>query len=246
MASQGLLDASGAVLARSKMGEGGLRLTLFLKGQGILRASAPGAEAGRVRFGGGTEPFAWGTFHLRRGRGGGLSLSGVDVADDLLGLRRRPEAIRTAVRWSRLLTRFLPPEQPADELLANLYWNMRLLSNPAILPAAAEWRFLYRWLADWGIAPDMAHCSRCRRVPSPAQRMAWTDEPLICSDCDPAAQNERPSFSRGELALLFQAAERNVEGVARLFSENEKLKEKGRGVFTLASRCAEGVLFSEK
>ena len=245
MAKQGLLDASGAVLARSRMGEAGLWLTLFLKGQGILRASAPGAEAGRVRFGGGTEPFVWGAFHLRRGRGGGLCLNGADVADDMMGLRNRPDALYMAVRWSRLLTRLLIPEHPADDLLANLYWNMRLLSNPIAPPEAAEWRFLYRWLMEWGLAPDIAHCAFCGCAPQPGQNFAWTDDGLVCADCRPLAQKEKPTFTGGELALLSQVAARDVEGVVSLFAGHKQTEDR-RGVFVLASRCAEGVLHSEK
>ena len=51
MPRQGLLSASGTVLSRKRAGEGGLRLMLLLKGQGLTWASAPGAERGRVRLG---------------------------------------------------------------------------------------------------------------------------------------------------------------------------------------------------
>ena len=261
MARQGLMAAPGVVLARARVGEGGLWMTLFLKGQGLLRASAPGAESGRVRFGGGTEPFVWGTFQLHRGRAGGLCLSGVDIVDDMYPLRKRPEALRTAVRWARLVKRFLIFEHPADELLANLYWNMRLLSVPHVPPAAAEWRFLWRWLEEWGLAPDLRHCARCgreigfsrsrretalnrsRRGPDTA-RAAWTGEGLLCAACAPEAQEERPSFTGEDLSLLRQVVGRDVEGVVRMFEDNVSLRAR-QGVFALAGRCAEGLLRDE-
>jgi DNA repair protein RecO (recombination protein O) len=128
-------------------------MTLFLKGEGKVFVSARGGGAGRVRFGGGTEPLMWGVFALYEGREGRRSLKAADAADDMLKLRRRPDAIFAAVRWAKLLTRRLPPEHPSDELLANFYWSMKLLDGgfPA---AAAEWRFLWRWLKNWGLAPD--------------------------------------------------------------------------------------------
>ena len=247
MTQQGLLKASGVVLARSQMGEGGLWLTLFLKGQGLLRASAPGAERGRVRFGGGTEPFVWGAFHLHRGRGGGLYLSGVDVADDMLPLRRRPEALLVAVGWSKLLTRRLMPGHPDDGLLANLYWNMRLLCVPHVPPEAAEWRFLWRWLAEWGLAPDMGRCLRCGRgliLPDapPDQRAAWTGEGLVCSACDADAQGALPSFTGGGLSLLLRVGGSDTEALARAFQAGRG----GASPFALAARCAAGVLGNEK
>ena len=42
-----------------------------------------------------------------------------------------------------------------DALLANLYWNMKLLCSG--LPAeAVEWRFMWRWLKAWGLAPEIS------------------------------------------------------------------------------------------
>jgi DNA repair protein RecO (recombination protein O) len=143
------------VLNRRVAGEGDLLLTLFLKGSGMVFVSARGGGAGKVRFGGGTEPLMWGTFSLYGDRGGRLHLKTADVADDMLKLRSRSEALFAAVRWAKLLMRRLPPEEPSDDLLANFYWSMKLLDGgfPA---AAAEWRFLWRWLRSWGLAPDLS------------------------------------------------------------------------------------------
>ena len=236
MPHQGLLSASGVVLARSQMGEGGLWLTLFLKGQGLMRASAPGAERGRVRLGGGTEPFVWGAFSLHRGRNGGLYVNGVDIADDMLPLRRRPEALRLAVRWSKRLMRWLMPDHPDDALLANLYWNMRLLSAPSVPCGAVGWRFLWRWLTLWGIAPELRRCSLCGRPP---ERAAWNGEGLVCPTCAPGAMADRPVFSAPDLALLLRVAGLDVDGVKALFSEDPAPRS---GLFELACRCVEGLV----
>ena len=155
-----LQSASGVVLRRRIAGEGDLNLTLFLKGLGMAHVSAKGAAGGSVRFGGATEPLVWGKFELYRPRdeGGKLYLKSVDVADDMLSLRNRPEALFTAVRWFRLLTRRLMEGHADDELLANLYWNMKLLCGG--LPVEiVEWRFIWRWLKGWGLAPEISECA---------------------------------------------------------------------------------------
>jgi len=153
----GFESASGVVLRRRIEGEGDLKLTLFLKGLGIVYVSAKGAAGGKVRFGGATEPLVWGKFALYRSRdeGGQLYLKSVDVADDMLMLRNRPEALFTAARWSKLLTVHLMAGHTDDGLLANLYWSMKLLCGS--LPVEAlEWRFMWRWLKAWGLAPEIS------------------------------------------------------------------------------------------
>lgn len=241
MPGQGLLEASGVVLSRGTGGEGGLRLTLFLKGQGLTWASAPGAASGRVRFGGGTEPLVWGTFQLHRGRGGGLCLSGVDVADDMLPLRRRPKALLAAVHWAKLLRRWLLVEHPDDGLLANLYWNMRLLSSPKVPEEAAGWRFLWRWLLAWGLAPDLGHCVRCGRGLG-TSRGIWTGEGLACEDCGGTSE-ERPAFTGQERRLLALTAEGDVKTLRRAFEEGTLSPQ---FAFGLAFRCASGLLRGER
>lgn len=240
MPRQGLLSASGTVLSRRRAGEGGLRLTLLLKGQGLTWASAPGAERGRVRLGGGTEPFVWGVFGLYRGRSGGLYVNSVDVAKDMLFLRRRPEALRLAVSWSRLLTRLLMADHPADDVLANLYWNMTLLAAPEVSVPAVNWRFLRRWLVLWGLAPDLTRCARCGARP---KRAAWTEEGLLCPDCAPDAARTHPAFTAEELALLLRVAESSADALPRAFGSFEGRGPAGGGEpFAVAARCAAGLL----
>jgi DNA repair protein RecO (recombination protein O) len=160
----GFTSASGVVLGRRILGEGDLYLTLFLKGLGLVFVSARGAASGKVRFGGGTEPLVWGTFTLyqsKGGEGGKKYLKGVDVADDMLKLRSRAEALFAAVRWAKLLTRHLMEGHPSDDLLANFYWSMKLTADGVIPVEAVEWRFLWRWLKNWGLAPSLADCFDC-------------------------------------------------------------------------------------
>ena len=158
----GFKSASGVVLNRHIVREGDLNLTLFLKNLGIVYVSAKGAAGGKVRFGGATEPLVWGAFVLYRSRDevGKLYLKSVDVADDMLAIRSRPETLLAVARWFRLLSRRLMEGHADDELLANLYWNMKLLCGG--LPVeVVEWRFIWRWLKAWGLAPEISECTAC-------------------------------------------------------------------------------------
>lgn len=256
-AGQGSFKASGTVLARSRIGEGGLQLTLFLKGIGMTRMLAPGAESesksggrtrgAKVRFGGATEPFMWCVFQLHRGRNGGLYLSGADAADDMLPMRRRPEALLTAVRWSKLLMKLLPFEQPDDELAANLYWNMRLLCCDGLKVDAADWRFMYRWLMLWGLAPDLSRCSACCAA---ADELYWADDGLLCPRCIGRDENRPPSFSAGELRMLAAVQRISSESLAELASgrydgDGASLMNavnRSSNVFKAASRCCSRTL----
>jgi len=153
----GFESTSGVVLHRRVTGEGDLNITLFLKKLGVAYVSARGAASGKVRFGGATEPMVWSTFSLYRPRddGGKLYLRSVDIADGMLHLKRNPEALFAAARWFKLLIRRMMAGHADDGLLANLYWSMKLLGGD--LPVeAVEWRFMWRWLKAWGLAPDVS------------------------------------------------------------------------------------------
>ena len=158
---QGFCSASGVVLSRRILGEGDLYLTLFLKGIGMTFASVRGGAGGKVRFGGGTEPLMWGSFKLYKSKSGASYLKSADVADDMLRLRGRADALFAVIRWVKLLMRRLMEGHPADDLLANLYWSMKLLDEGRLSIQAAEWRFLWRWLKSWGLAPDLRECVKC-------------------------------------------------------------------------------------
>jgi recombinational DNA repair protein (RecF pathway) len=107
-------------------------------------------------------PWCGGAFTLYQGKDEGKkTLKSVDVADDMLKLRTRARALLATVGWAKLLTRHLMEGHPADDLLANLYWNMKLLSEGEIPVEVLEWRFVWRWLKSWGLAPEVTECVGC-------------------------------------------------------------------------------------
>ena len=156
---QGLLRHSGVVLRRTSSPEGNLSLYLLLRTVGPQWVSAPGASRGRMRFGGSVEPLVWGNFNLYKGTKR-LYLKSVDVSEDFWALRRDPERLRILLEWDRLLSLHLVPGHPCDDVLAIFYWSS-ILVRQGVHPLLAEWRFLWKWLNAWGLAPSLEQCVTC-------------------------------------------------------------------------------------
>ena len=174
------------------MGERSLLVSLFLKDYGIMTASAPSGKRG---FGGDSEPFVWGVFSLqKKAKSNNYFINDIETKNDMLPIRRRRESMMTALKWIREICKYLPNLQPDDELLNNLYFSMILLCSPIVPPDAADWRFIWLWLEEWGLAPDIV------------------------------GFHEKMSFTHDEIILLAQLSELNIKGVLQLFSSPIKLK----------------------
>ena len=103
----------------------------------------------------------------------------------------------TAIKWTRAISKYLIREHPDDDLLTNLYWSMKLLSEPKVPADASDWRFIWRWLQEWGLAPDFVNFH--------------------------ASMN----FNSDEIYFLAQIAKSDTKGVIDLFSKplNNKIRE---------------------
>lgn len=153
--SDNFITASGVILSRKPSGENNLWVTLFLKGIGILGAGAPGFSS-RRSFGGDNEPFVWAVFKLKKKqKSRGYFIDDIEVTDDMLEVRDSRDTLMTAMTWCKSLMKYLISGQPDDELLAALYWNMKLLCMPGVPSDASDWRFVWRWLEVWGLAPEI-------------------------------------------------------------------------------------------
>ena len=185
------LKASGVVLYRDVSGEKNLWLKLFLKEFGIVNVTARHSN-------GDTEPFIWGKFGLRKKKNSvNYYIDDIEVADDMLLIRKSRNSILTAVKWTRKIIKFLTSEQADDDLLANLYWSMKLLEEPRVPIEVSNWKFLWRWLESWGLAPDLVNFYSSQR------------------------------FNHDEIVLLTQISLLNVKGVINLFSNklNPNIRE---------------------
>ena len=186
MLGEKYITASGVILSRQEMGERSLWVKLFLKDHGIMNATSPSGKRG---FGGDSEPLVWGVFDLKKKtKSSNYTIYDIEVNDDMFALRRDKDAMITAVKWARKIEKYLILGQPDDELLANLYWAMKLLCSHVVPAYAVNWRFIWRWLEIWGLAPDIVSFHKS---------MNFTDDEII---------------------LLSQISELNNQGMLKLFS----------------------------
>lgn len=144
------VTAKGVILSRENRSENLLWSNVFLQGIGMVGVSSK-------NFLGDSEPFVWGEFYFQRYRKSTrYFMFDTDIKDTMFRLKRRGlEPLKTAFLFVKALFKYLPHEQPDDELLVNLYWSMKLLTFRAVPPSAAHWRFIWRWLNEWGIAPEL-------------------------------------------------------------------------------------------
>ena len=144
------VTAKGVVLYRENRGENLLWSTVFLQGIGMTGVSSK-------NFMGDSEPFVWGEFYFQRIRNSTrYFMFDTDIKDTMFRLRRRGfEPLQAAFMFVKAVMKYLPYEQPDDDLLVNLYWSMKLLTFRTVPPSAAHWRFIWRWLNEWGLAPEL-------------------------------------------------------------------------------------------
>ena len=177
------ITVKGVTLSRELSGEKNLWVKLFLKGEGIVSLTSK-------NFMGDSEPFLWANYDLqRKSKSRNYFVADIDVRDDMLSIRRSRVTIKTALKWTELLTKYLPQEQPDDDLLSNLYWNMKLLATPSVPYYVPAWRFLWKWLELWGLAPELVdfHASK--------------------------------NFNHDEILLLSQVSILDTKGVIDLFTQ---------------------------
>lgn len=183
------IKAVGVNLSRKEFGDDTLWIKLFLRGYGILTATAPSFDSGRRHFGGDSEPFVWAEFTLKKKqKSPNYFIEDIDAKDDMLAIRWGNPPILAAFRFSNLVLKYLMPGQPDNPLLNNLYWNMKLLTYRNIPVFAAEWRFVWSWLKEWGLAPELVDFHRHMK------------------------------FSHDEIVLLTKLSRLNHEGVKQMFS----------------------------
>ena len=184
--------SSGVILSRKIFGENTCYMTLFLKQYGIMNATVPSRL-----YSGDREPLIWAKFKLRKkSRSRNYFIEDTDITDDMLALRKSREQILTALKWCRLITKHLEPSQPDDDLLANLYWNMKLMCEIFVFPDAVSWRFIWRWLNIWGLAPEIESFAASHK------------------------------FAHDEIMLLSFVAQSDIKGVIEFFSLHKDIPEK--------------------
>lgn len=185
------VTAKGVTLSREISSESRLWVRLFLQGEGVVSLSSK-------NFNGDSEPFVWAIYSLRKNSlNSKYFVHDIDVRDDMLPLRQHRETLSTVINWTKLIIKYTPHEQPDDDFLAILYWNMKLLANPSVPNHVTNWRFIWQWLEHWGLAPDIVNLF------------------------------SKNQFTIEEITLLIQTVNLNAKGVIKLFNSpiNSSIRE---------------------
>ena len=175
---QGFYKLTGVVLKRYETNEGDIRLYNLFRDFGPQWILAPGAARGRRRFGGATEPLIWGHFGCYKSPKQ-LYLRDIEVKEDHWKIRSNPDKLEKAMVWTNLLTKYLLPLQPCNEVMAIFYDSLCLLERD-IDESMIEWRFLYRWMKRWGLAPELIRCASCGKEVTTAY---WDGDVVFCEEC---------------------------------------------------------------
>ena len=208
---ENFVSASGIILSRELSGENNLWLKLFLKGIGIINVTSRKAS-------GDTEPLTWGVFSLKKkSKGKNYSVNEIEITDDMFSLRMNRSSIMVSMNWVNLIVKFLINEHSDDELLANLFWNMKLLSrlNLDISQDVCNWRFIWKWLEIWGLSPDFVkfHVSK--------------------------------AFSDDEIILLAKILNNDINEIVALFSKPFIFNNIRENIFKVAAKCALKFLYQK-
>ena len=111
------------------------------------------------------------------------------------------EILACAARLYRLTAAEAPAECENDGLLRTL-WSAMVQLRDGAMPAAVEFRYMWRLLAAMGTAPSLEYCAGC------GERLArgglFTDEGILCGRC--AARAKGAPLSERELLVLRAAA----------------------------------------
>jgi len=155
---QNYYTSSGTVLKRKAGLKGTQSLLLFLKGYGVVWATAPSTSS-KNRFGGATEPMVWGAFTLYKSPSR-LYVKNAEVKEDFISIRTNPQKLSVAVELYKILPKVLYAEHENDEAL-KLLWNCMLLLGRGAAANAVKFRFYWRLLRMLGLAPSLTCCVSC-------------------------------------------------------------------------------------
>lgn len=194
--AQGLHRARGVVLKRRDFPGGDRILHLLLEDFGPIRVVAPGAARGKMRFGGATEPLVWGFFHLYRSASR-FYLRDVDVRRDFLELRRCGMTMLKAVEWAGMIARHTMEGHACNSLLSLFFRGLSDLADGDVPVAAADLRFILKWLRLWGMCPDLSRCGGCGSNIHSGRLIGDT---LLCPSCSPPTGGV--ALANGSLGVL--------------------------------------------
>ena len=151
------INSEGIVLSLNTYGDKNIYAGLFLMDYGRVNASLQHYSPMKKNTSRELQQFSWARFEIiQNKRTRNYYIKDLNIISDSSRINMNRDALHTALRWSEIVKKYLIPKQADNELLNNLRDNMKLLESPGIVPVhAADFRFIWLWLEEWGLAPDL-------------------------------------------------------------------------------------------
>ena len=184
------INSEGIVLSLNSYGDKNIYAGLFLMDYGRVKASLQHYSPQKKNTSRELQQFSWANFDIvQNKRTRNYYIRDLNIISDSSRINMNRETLYTALRWSEIVKKYLIPKQADNDLLINLRDNLKLLENSNTVPVyAAEFRFIWLWLEEWGLAPDLINFYTSR------------------------------NFNNDEIILLTQIQGLDSENVIKLFS----------------------------
>lgn len=151
------IAVTGIVLSAMPIGEYDKRIVLLTKEKGKLYAFARGAKRAKSSLMAGTNPFAFGTFHLYENRTSN-SLDRVEISNYFRELTENFEAAYYGMYFCELADYYTVEYLEAVSILKLLYKTLQELTRERIPRELIRYIFEFKLLQFNGEAPNTSEC----------------------------------------------------------------------------------------
>ncbi len=205
------IRTAGILLRHYPVGENHRNIVLLSRERGLLSATVYGAQGRKSRL----RPLVF-PFHRVEGDFTYDAVRDRWRVKDLTsscafeGVRGEVERYYTASLWAEVLMKSLAKGEPRPVLFDLLNRGLQVLEKvPARQVRGISFPFLWAYLAEEGVQPDIDFCGRCGK-PAGTGSLYWIDreEAFLCIRCAGAASgipgasgSPAASGSQGQLAL---------------------------------------------
>ena len=173
----------GMVISAQPIGEHDKRVVILTRERGKISAFARGARRQNSPLLAGTNPFAFGQFHVYEGRSS-YTLVQTEISNYFRELAGDVEGACYGFYFLELAEYYSQENAEALEMLRLLYQTFRALMKPALDRALIRRIFELKMLVINGDYPDMFHCCLCHKEQNLVMYSAVRGG-AVCHTCAP-------------------------------------------------------------
>lgn len=176
------IAVTGIVLSTMPIGEYDKRVVLLTKEKGKIHAFARGAKRAKSPLMAGTNPFAFGTFHIFENRSSN-SLERAEITNYFRELAEDFEAAYYGMYFCELADYYTVEYLEAVSVLKLLYRTLQELTKDRIPRELIRYIFELKLLQLNGEAPNVSACSSCGNSIDKTAHFSVPCQGLLCDKC---------------------------------------------------------------